>query len=49
MKLPLLTAETMSIQGQDLLDKVKDDFIDKLPSEQEYYQNFEKVINKCLK
>ena len=27
MKLPLLTAETMSIQGQDLLDKIKDDFI----------------------
>jgi len=27
MKLPLLTTETMSIKGQDLLDKIKDDFI----------------------
>ena len=27
MKLPVLTPETMSIKGQDLLDKIKDDFI----------------------
>jgi len=27
MKLPVLTPETMSIQGQELLDKIKDDFI----------------------
>ena len=27
MKLPLLTPETMSIQGKDLLLKIKDDFI----------------------
>ena len=27
MKLPLLTTETMSIKGQDLLDKIKKDFI----------------------
>mgnify|MGYP001475234302 CR=1 FL=1 len=27
MKLPLLTAETMSVKGKDLLDKIKDDFI----------------------
>ena len=27
MKLPLLTAETMSVQGHELLEKIKDDFI----------------------
>ena len=27
MKLPLLTTETMSIKGQELLDQIKDDFI----------------------
>ena len=27
MKLPLLTAKTMSIQGQELLNKIKGDFI----------------------
>ena len=27
MKLPLLTTETMSIKGKDLLDKIKTDFI----------------------
>ena len=27
MKLPVLTPETMSVKGQDLLDKIKDDFI----------------------
>ena len=27
MKLPVLTSETMSVKGQDLLDKIKDDFI----------------------
>ena len=37
------------IKNTNMLDKVKSDFIDKLPSEQEYYQDFEKVINKCLK
>ena len=27
MKLPILTPETMSIQGLDLLEKIKSDFI----------------------
>ena len=27
MKLPLLTKETMSIKGQDLLEKIRHDFI----------------------
>ena len=27
MKLPLLTTETMSIKGKDLMDKIKTDFI----------------------
>ena len=27
MKLPVLTPETMSLQAQDLLDKIKSDFI----------------------
>ena len=27
MKLPVLTPETMSVKGQELLDKIKDDFI----------------------
>ena len=27
MKLPLLTPETMSVTGQELLDKIQDDFI----------------------
>ena len=27
MKLPLLTADTMSVKGKDLLDKIRDDFI----------------------
>ena len=27
MKLPLLTPETMTVRGEQLLDKIKDDFI----------------------
>ena len=27
MKLPLLTPETMSVKGEELLNKIKDDFI----------------------
>ena len=27
MKLPILTSDTMSTKGQDLLDKIKNDFI----------------------
>ena len=27
MKLPVLTSETMSLKGQELLDKIKSDFI----------------------
>ena len=29
MKLPILTTETMSVKGKDLLDKIKADFIGK--------------------
>ena len=32
-----------------MLNKIKSDFIDRLPSEQEYYKEFETVFNKCLK
>ena len=28
---------------------VQDDFLNKLPSEDEYYKEFEGVLNKCLK
>jgi len=37
------------IKDGNMLNKIKSDFIDRLPSEQEYYKEFEMVFNKCLK
>jgi len=37
------------IKDGNMLNKIKSDFIDRLPSEQEYYKEFEMVLNKCLK
>ena len=37
------------IKDGNMLNKIKSDFIDRLPSEQEYYKEFETVFNKCLK
>ena len=32
-----------------LFDKVRNDFLKKLPTEDEYYKEFEGVLNKCFK
>ncbi len=37
------------IKDGNMLNKIKSDFMDRLPSEQEYYKEFEMVFNKCLK
>jgi hypothetical protein len=32
-----------------MLNKIKNDFLDKLPSQEQYYKEFEKILNDYIK